>query len=109
MQCESVEFVITHHSASTSGFAHAARNSDRVSNLWPAVDKVATENHLPTGVLKYPRFFVIPQFVQQLHQLVRMAVNVSDDVIHEQIVAGIGLDAYWLQLFEPEALADSRA
>ena len=82
MKRQCIEFMIAHDGGSRAGFAHRAHDVDRVANPRASINKVAAEEHFAVGMAKSTGLFRVPQLVQQFYQLISVAVNVTDNVVH---------------------------
>lgn len=77
-----VEFVIAHDGQSIVLLHHWPNNFQHLPDLWPSVDEVAEKDHFAFGVLVNALCLLVAKNIEQLEQVVGMAVNVADQVVH---------------------------
>ena len=76
-----IELVIAHHRLRCSGIEHFSDDADRFQLPWPAVDEVANKDRGPFRMAPSSQVVPIAHLAQQRGQLVRVAVNVTDNVV----------------------------
>ena len=76
-----VEFVISHHRACHTGFAHGAGNSKNLPLLGTAVYEITDEDHFPLWMSVDTFDLDVVELVQQSMQSVSMTVNVTDEIV----------------------------
>ena len=76
-----IQFVIAHDGEGSTGIDHAAHDMHRADLRWAAVDKVSDEDRLSFGVTPGAGRVAIAERAEKCLQLVRLPVDVPDDVI----------------------------
>ena len=79
---QSVELMIPHDGQGGIAFAHSSSDLDGVPDSRPTIDEVAAENCFASCMTKHLRRFFVTQLRQKFDQLICMAVNISDNVVH---------------------------
>ena len=76
-----IQFVIAHDGEGSTGIDHAAHDMHRADLCWTSVDKVSDEDRLSFGVTPGAGRVAIAERAEKRLQLVRLPVDVPDDVI----------------------------
>lgn len=83
MPSDGVQFVIAHNSQRRSGIHHAPNRVDGTNLSRTAVDEVPDENDLSAGMAPGAAGVLIAKLGKQAFQLVRLPVDVSDNVVSQ--------------------------
>ena len=78
---DGVQFVIAHHGEGSARIDHAAHDVHRADLSWTAIDKVSDEDRLSSRVAPGTGGVAIAKLAEQCLQLVRLPVDVPDDVV----------------------------
>ena len=81
MPRDGVQFVIAHDGERNTGIDHAADDMNRADLCRTAVDKVSDEDRLSLGVTPGAGRVAIAERAEKRLQLVRLPVDVPDDVV----------------------------
>ena len=77
-----IDFVVSKDGQGAAGFDHRAYRSQHLADLWPSVDEIAQKDRLaPVRMPKGTPFPGVTKCSQKRHEFVRMAVDVSNDVV----------------------------
>jgi hypothetical protein len=80
---QGVQLVVPHDGQGVTALDHGADNLKHLSNLWPPVNEVAEKDHSAIRVLVNAFDLSVAQGIQKFDQFVGVAVNVTNQVVHE--------------------------
>lgn len=84
-----VELMVTHHRQRCSRVMHPFDDLQYLSDLRPSIDEVANKDREARWMHEYIIRALIAKFLQESLQIIGVAVNVADQIVHGDKVAGI--------------------
>jgi len=82
MKMDGIQLVIAHDRLRIARIDHGANNAQHPGALWPTVNEIAQEHDRAPGFRMPPgaALFAVPELAQKPGQLVRLPVDVGNDV-----------------------------
>jgi hypothetical protein len=89
---QGIQLVITHDGLGGAGFDHGPHRGERLADLRAAVDEVADEEGLAAGMGINAAAPGVAESFEQRVELVAVAVDVADEVVHGHHLSRRGAD-----------------